>query len=113
MWIFPHQRCSHIRYGHTVFLDGQKKQFNEFGWPYIGPVVKDSEFKVQTHAKSICMEESNNVYSWIIKSMCEIETCFNISDLRLIYADQLISDAVLVDLGIQETCICVVTSIIF
>jgi hypothetical protein len=39
-----------------------------------------------------------------MKSMCEIETRSNISDLRLIYADQLISGAVLVDLGIQETC---------
>jgi hypothetical protein len=36
--------------------------------------------------------------------MAEIETNFNLSDIRLIYADQLISDAVLVNLGLQETC---------
>jgi hypothetical protein len=104
MWMFPHQRCNLLKYGHTVFLDGQKKQFNDFGWPYIGPAVKDSEFKVQTCAESICIEESNNVYTWIMKSMFEIESRFKISDIRLIYANQLISNTVLVDLGIQEMC---------
>jgi hypothetical protein len=104
MWMFPHQQRNLLRYGHTLFLDGQKKQFNEFGWPYIGPVIKDSEFKVQTCAESICIEESIKVYAWIVKSMCEIESRFNILDFRIIYADQLISDAVLVELGIQDTC---------
>jgi hypothetical protein len=33
MWMFPHQRRNLLRYGHTVFLDGQKKQFNDWGWP--------------------------------------------------------------------------------
>ncbi len=104
MWMFPHQRRNLLRYGHTLFLDGQKKQFNEFGWPYVGPVIKDSEFKVHTCAESICIEENNRVYAWIVQSMCAIESRFNILDLRIIYADQLISDAVLVELGIQDTC---------
>jgi hypothetical protein len=28
MWIFPHQQRNLLSYGHMIFLDGQKQQFN-------------------------------------------------------------------------------------
>jgi hypothetical protein len=104
MWMFPHQRRNLLRFGHNLFLDGQKRQYNTYGWPYIGPVVKDAEMMVQTCAESICIEESNRIYAWVLKSMSEIESAFELKNVRIIFADQLISDAVLVELGMKETC---------
>jgi hypothetical protein len=46
MWMFPHQRGNLVRFGHNLFLDGQKRQYNTFGWPYIGPVMKNAEMIV-------------------------------------------------------------------
>jgi hypothetical protein len=63
MWMFPHQRCNLLQFGHALFLDGQKWQYNTYGWLYIGPEVKDAEMMVQTCAKSICIEECNQIYA--------------------------------------------------
>jgi hypothetical protein len=99
MWMFPHQRCNLLRFSHHIFLDGQNYQYNTYGWPYIGPVVKDAETMVQTCAESICIKESNPIYAWVMKSMSEIEPAFDLKKLHIMFADQLISDAVLVELG--------------
>jgi hypothetical protein len=50
-------------------LDAQKRQYNSSGWPYIAPVVKDSEMKVAVAAKSIVTKETQEYYIWILQSM--------------------------------------------
>ncbi len=46
MGMFPQQRHNLLRFGHTLFLDGQNRQCNTYGWLYIGPVVKNAELMV-------------------------------------------------------------------
>jgi hypothetical protein len=46
-WMLPELRRDLIQFGSCLFLDSQKRQYNIVGWPYIGPVVKDSEMQVR------------------------------------------------------------------
>ena len=41
-WILPQMRSDLLWYGTSFFLDCKKTQYNRFGWPYIGPCVKDN-----------------------------------------------------------------------
>ena len=65
-WMLPEMRVDLIRFGNCLFLDSQKRQYNVAGWPYIGPVVKDSEMQVRCVAECICLEESHRMYVWIV-----------------------------------------------
>ena len=61
-WMLPAEmRSDLLRFGNCLFLDSQKRQYNTVGWPYIGPVVKDSEMQVRCVAESICLEESHRI----------------------------------------------------
>ncbi len=82
----------------------QKRQYNSSGWPYIAPVVKDNEMKVAVAAESIVTEETHEFYIWILQSMTSIEPRFQLSNIRLVFADQKITPTVLHDLGIEDTC---------
>jgi hypothetical protein len=77
---------------------------NSSGWPYIAPVVKDNEMKAALAAGSIVTEETHGFYIWIIKSMAKIEPQFILSDIAIIFGDQKITDTVLQELGIAESC---------
>ena len=94
-----------ICFGNCLFLDSQKRQYNTMGWPYIGPVVKDSEMQVRCVAESICVEESHRMYVWITQMLSEMEPRFNLHSIKIIFCDQALTNQILVDLGIKETCI--------
>jgi hypothetical protein len=104
MYMTAQMRYHARRYGTVLCLDAQKRQYNSSGWPYIAPVVKDNEMKVAVAAESIVTEETHGFYIWILQSMTFIEPRFLLSDIRLIFADQKITGTVLLDLGIQDTC---------
>ncbi len=65
-WMLPEMRSDLLRFGNCLFLDSQKRQYNVVGWPYIGPVVKDSEMQVHYVAECICLEQSHRMYVWIV-----------------------------------------------
>ena len=46
--MLPEQHDNLIRFGDILFLDAQRRYMNKPGWPYIGPVVKDSKLQVRT-----------------------------------------------------------------
>jgi hypothetical protein len=75
------------------------------GWPYIGPVVKDSDMKVCCVAESICVEESHHMYVWITQMLVQMEPRFNLESIQIIFGDQALTNQILIDLGIQDTCI--------
>ncbi len=104
MYMTAQMRYHARRYGSVLCLDAQKRQYNSSGWPYIAPVVKDNEMKVAVAAESIVTEETHEFYIWILQSMTSIEPRFQLSDIRLVFADQKITPTVLHDLGIEETC---------
>jgi hypothetical protein len=92
-----------LRFGYCIFLDSQKRQYNTMGWPYIGPVIKDSEMKVCCVAESICVEESHCMYVWITQMLSKMEPQFNLHSIKIIFGDQALTNQILVDLGIKET----------
>jgi hypothetical protein len=104
-WMLPEMRSDLLRFGNCLFLDSQKRQYNTVGWPYIGPVVKDSEMQVRCVAESICLEESHRMYVWIILMLVEMEPRFTLSFIDIIFGDQGLTDQILIDLGISLTCI--------
>ena len=77
---------------------------NEFGWPYIGPCVKDCENKIATTCEAIVTGETISYYAWVIEMMVEMEPRWLLSSLKLIFADNFITDQLLSLLGINETC---------
>ena len=47
VWMSLCMRKLLLRYGNILSLDAQKRQFNNMGWPYIGPVVKTNDNKIR------------------------------------------------------------------
>ena len=105
VWMTPEMKKNIIRYGQVLFLDGQKRQYNRMNWPYIGPALKDNEMKVCLGAESIVVEESLKTYKWVLESMCDMEPRFDLSNIRIIFGDQLITHGLLISLGIRDTCL--------
>jgi hypothetical protein len=103
-WMLPEMRCDLLRFGNILFLDSQKRQYNSYGWPYIGPVVKDSEMQVRCVAESIIVEESHRMYVWVTEMLADMEPRYKLSSIKIIFGDQALTDGILVDLGIKETC---------
>jgi hypothetical protein len=91
-WMLLEMRSDLLRFGNCLFLDSQKRQYNTVGWPYIGPVVKDSEMQVNCVAESICLEESHRMYVWIVLMLVEMEPRFSLSFVDIIFGDQRLTD---------------------
>jgi hypothetical protein len=92
MYMTAQMRYHARHYGSVLCLDAQKRQFNSSGWPYIAPIVKDNT------------EETHEFYIWILKSMAEIEPRFELANIRIVFADQKLTDTILQELGITSTC---------
>ena len=86
-----------------MFIDGQKRKYKQLNWPCIGPVIKNSDNQRVT-CEAIVTTEDIDTYTWIFKSMMSIEPRWSVSKLQ-IYADGLVSQKLLDNLGIRETCI--------
>jgi hypothetical protein len=104
-YILPEMSHEFLRFGDALFLDSQKRQFNTMNWPYIGPCMKDHNMKVCVVTESICVEESTRMYAWVIQMMHEMEPCFPLSQICLIFGDQGITQSLLETLQIDQTCL--------
>ena len=103
--MFLEGRQALVRYGGVLFLGAIKRDYNEPGWPYIGPCVKDNERKVRVTAECICISDNHEMYNWIIGIMVEMEHQFSLNQIRFIFSDQLITQEMIVQLGVEETCV--------
>jgi hypothetical protein len=103
-WMLPHMRVNLLRYGDVLFLDTMMKDYNVFGWPYMGPTVKDGEMKIRQVAECIAIEETLENYQFVIQTMASIEKRWFLSELRIIFGDQFITNTLLENLGITFTC---------
>jgi hypothetical protein len=59
---------------------------------------------VTVAAESIVTEETHEFYIWILQAIAEIKARFRLSNIRIIFADQMLTDTVLEELGITSTC---------
>ena len=67
LWMDSRMRSNLIRFGDILCLDVQKRQYNRSGFPYCSPVAKDDDFHAAQCAESIIVEETDEVYAWILK----------------------------------------------
>ena len=100
----PMMRSNLLRYGYILFLDAQKRQHNEYNWPYIAPCIKDHENSIGLICESIVISEDLDTYAWILRQAAAMEPRWSLTDIRLIFADQLITNNLLVKLGIEKAC---------
>lgn len=103
-WITPEMRSDLLRYGSILFLDAQKKQYNSLGWPYIGPCVKDCDMKVRVVTECLIVGETHEAYIWVMEQIVDMEPRFELGGIKLIFADQFLSEKLLLHLNIAETC---------
>ena len=47
MWMLLEMRENLVQFGGIMFLDEQKRDYDQPGWPYIGPCIKDNENHVR------------------------------------------------------------------
>jgi hypothetical protein len=104
VWMTPNMKLNLLQYGKILFLDAQKRQFNTSNWPYIGPAMKDCEERVCVAAECLCIQECLEMYIWILQMLVEMEPRYQLSQTAIIFADELITPSVLVQLGIHNTC---------
>jgi hypothetical protein len=104
VWMTPDMKMTLLQYGKIIFLDAQKGQFNNSNWPYIGLALKDSEMKVCLSAKCLCIQEGLDMYLRILQMMQEVEPQYQLSQTSIMFANELITPSVLVELGIHKTC---------
>jgi hypothetical protein len=69
MYMTPRMQKDLIQFGDVIFLDAQQRQFNSSGFPYISPLFHDDEGKIAQGAHSIVIEESHEIYAWVLTEM--------------------------------------------
>ena len=105
LYMTSRMRYNLIRYGNIIFLDAQKRKYNTLNWPYIGPVIKNSDNRIGVTCEAIVTSEDNDTYAWVFKSMVSIEPRWSLKKLQILYGDKLITKKLLNNLNIESTCI--------
>ncbi len=105
LYMTARMRYCLLRYGNIMFLDGQKRRYNKMNWPYIGPIIKNSNNGISVVSEAIVTSEDIDTYTWIFKAMVSIEPRWSPSKLQIIYADGLITTRLLKNLNIENSCI--------
>ena len=105
MYMTSRMRYNLLRYGNVMFIDGQKRKYNKLNWPYIGPVIKNSDNRIGVTCEAIVTSEDIDTYIWVFNAMVSIEPRWSVSNLQLLYADGLVSKRLLNNLGIQNSCL--------
>ena len=105
LYMTSRMRYNLIRYGNIMFIDGQKRKYNKLNWPYIGPVIKNSDNRIGVTCEAIVTSEDIDTYTWIMKSMMSIEPRWSVNKLQILYADGLVTTKLLDNLGISDSCV--------
>jgi hypothetical protein len=104
VWMTPWQRAAFEQYGDVIFLDCMKRKLNSVDWPYIGPVVLDGENKIAVIIESICCSERLEAYEFVLNAAFDFTPGRPRQSVKVIYGDGIMSDRLLVNLGIMDSC---------
>ena len=83
----------------------KKTQYNIVNWPYCGIVIKDHEMRIGLVCEFLGIGEDLDAYAWIIRMLAIMEPRWLVSNLKIIFGDQLITDGLLNRLDIKHTCL--------
>ena len=104
MWCTAEMRRDLIRYSSSLFIDMRKTATNTIGWNYFGPSVKDCDLKVRVVGECLCCAETNDMYAWGLQQLQKFESRYQLSSTKFLFADNLITEDLLLQLGINATC---------
>jgi len=102
VWITPTMRKAWIRYGNVMFADMMKRKMNSLHWPYVSLVGLDNEKRVVRFCECLCLEEELEYYAWAISSLAVMEPRRALSSIRILFADGVMSDTILLLLGLKR-----------
>jgi len=100
----PEMRENSCKHGKLICLDAQRRQQNEHGWPYIGPVSFDNNKQMVILAECACFAETNETYAWILRAMQEMEPRFKMCNITMMFSDEGVTVGLLQKLGIKDSC---------
>ena len=103
--MFAEMRENLLRFSDTVFLDACKRGHNKPGWPYHAVVVLDNEKRVMPVCEGLSIAESIDNCAFSLESCKLFETRWDPKNIRTMFADQAMTDRLLVLLNIQDTCL--------
>ena len=69
----------------------------------IEPTIKTNENTNRAFAESVVISEDIATYEWILESIQDIDSTWNINNLRIIFADGLITQTLLQKPRIKQT----------
>jgi hypothetical protein len=102
VWMTHEMKARLLRYATVIFLDAQKRQFNNLNWPYIGPVVLDNECRVGVIAESLVLSECEESYKFVLKSIFEMVPEFDKDSIHIVFSDPGIMPSMLTNLGLED-----------
>ena len=97
-WMFMTAEMQYMaaKYAQVVFLDAVKSKVSAVDWPFYPVAVVDEENKLYVIAFCLCVQESNDAYTWILKSIKSIVPSFQ-HIVKVTMSDRLVSDHVMHD----------------
>jgi len=102
-WMTSYMRNLWIRYGDLLFLDCKKKDMNRLYWPYIGPTIVNNENKIGVVVESLCIEESDDTYSFVLASLQDMEPRRKLSSIKVIFVDGFLNDTFATKMNMNST----------
>ena len=63
LYMTARMRYNLLRFGNIMFIDGQKRKLNKLNWPYIGPVIKNSDGRIGVTCEAIVTTENTDTYT--------------------------------------------------
>jgi hypothetical protein len=94
-----------VLFDDVIILDAKQRQFHSLGFPYISSVLHNDEGKIAQGAKSIVIEESHEIYAWVLTKMARLKPRFCLDQIWIIFADMGITSSFLHKLSIHDTCL--------
>ena len=76
---------------------------NRLYWPYIGPTIINNENKIGVVVESLCIDESEETYSFVLTSLQEMEPRRKLSSIKVIFVDGFLNDAFAEKMKLKST----------
>ena len=76
---------------------------NHLYWPYIGPTIVNNENKIGVVVESLCIEESDDTYSFVLASLQDMEPRRKLSSIKVIFVDGFLNDTFATKMNMNST----------
>ena len=78
-----------------------KRQLNAIHWPYIGPVVLNSEKRIEVVAESLICAERHEAYVWVLQCIFKMAPRRKKETVNAIFGDCFLNSSITTSLGIH------------